>query len=309
MKILCITHSEDMDGILCGSIIKHFTNGVEIIETDYSNLEYNLSRAILNRHFYDEIIICDICFWKESTQRLLTQLCETGTKVIIFDHHIDTLNYVTNSNLDIECYIATHNVDICVSASFWVAWYYAVKIKQSITQFKLVDELIKAVSDWDTLQWLIDDNNTAKYLQTHTCANGLEWFKSLCIECFTTDEPLTLIELIDKLSVADTATLHSDYELMVKRHSNLLCINSNTHYVVELPDGYDYETFSCFVYDIMETLNIDVVMSVDGNSLRVNSRIKSIDYLLLKLGIPLHQTNPYYCSHNLADCMENLLKL
>ncbi len=91
LNIKCISHSEDVDGLVCASLVKMAKNA-DIVLADYSTLKSELDK--IDRNNTDQLYLCDMSLG----DHLIPSLNRVGreTAIILIDHHPlkDSMRYI-----------------------------------------------------------------------------------------------------------------------------------------------------------------------------------------------------------------------
>ncbi len=129
LKSICISHKEDVDGLVSAALIQNALKVKNIFLTDYPSLlnilDYAISICLKNKKF-SRIFICDLGLNKKN-QEIFIQKLQTlilnDIKIIYIDHHY-LEDPIKNKLKEIGVQLI-HNIDECTSVQI----YYLCKSK------------------------------------------------------------------------------------------------------------------------------------------------------------------------------------
>lgn len=121
MVVVCISHKEDVDGIVSASMIKNLFNTITYL-VDYTDLMRTLE-MVARREDLERLFICDLGLSKANEKRFLRivgTLRGRGVEVRYIDHH-DLQDAIKNELISHGVDL-THTIDECTSVQIYSAF-------------------------------------------------------------------------------------------------------------------------------------------------------------------------------------------
>lgn len=119
---VCISHKEDVDGIISAALINAAFNTTAIILVDYPNLISSLVRLSAADFLpkFDEIFVSDLGLSKKNEGQFMDiagKMISNGTRVVYIDHHyLDVETMLSLKNLGVSL---IHSVEECTSVQIY----------------------------------------------------------------------------------------------------------------------------------------------------------------------------------------------
>lgn len=150
----------DLDGLGCGLLAKlAFKDEVDIVYCTYRNLDYRVKK-FLDHHDHKQamVYITDLSVNKENELKLAKRY-ESTKKVQMIDHHVTALHFNKYNWAFVKPEYESGKKTCATSLL-----YEFLVDKQFIQAKKSIDEFVELVRQYDTWEWEINNNLTAKRL-------------------------------------------------------------------------------------------------------------------------------------------------
>lgn len=179
-KIYHITHGVDMDGITCTALIERLNTTVyeRVLVRLYSRLydELRLAQQKLDAGYI--VVISDLCFYEEKVINYMKSLLKKyENQIIILDHHVETIQLLKEMKDSINLGYSQLTIEYAnpVNSAAYITYRFVQEVDSSI---HISEELIRAVSDWDTFN-ICEDVTLPYVLQIYFMTHGTKKFISL----------------------------------------------------------------------------------------------------------------------------------
>ncbi|MGG4268077.1 DHH family phosphoesterase [Peribacillus simplex] len=183
------THN-DLDGVGCGIIAKlAFGEEVVVSYNSIGRLNQNVGAFLEQAKIEDTLIVTDLSV-DEDNEKMITQFVEDGGKALLIDHHKSALHL----NEHDWASVTVEQEDGKQTAATSLFYQYAVENKW-LEPSSIVAEFVELVRQYDTWEWEVNKNSTAKRLNDLFFMIPIEEFEMKIANKLSTAKSFTFDEV------------------------------------------------------------------------------------------------------------------
>lgn len=219
------THN-DLDGVGCGIIAKlAFGEDVVVSYNSISHLNTQVEAFLNEEEQSGHLIITDLAV-NDGNEKRISQYVEKGGKALLIDHHKTALHLNKNSWAE----VTVEQEDGKLTSATSLFYQYALK-QGWLKSSPIIDEFVELVRQYDTWEWEVNENLTAKRLNDLFFMFSIEEFEEKVVQKLMTAHMFTFDEAEQTLLNVEEARVER-YIKRKKREVYQVTINDHVAGVV-----------------------------------------------------------------------------
>lgn len=205
MKVLLLTHSQDIDGIGCAILASKSFKDCKIEPTKTFDITNNVGKYIDSKEIYkyDKIYVTDLCI-KEPLLKFIDNDKELKDKLLVLDHHKTEIEEGNNKYDFINIIIEN---DMGVKESGTSLFYKYLLDNNYLEESKILNEIVEWTRQYDVWDWQKENNYNAKKLHI------LLDFETSIINKFEKNVLKEISEIVEKIKVITLNINDFDYRI------------------------------------------------------------------------------------------------
>lgn len=288
MKVINITHGDDMDGTFCGELLKLAYRDCTVIYADYTEL---LDKLVQLREELDKlsekpiVYITDLSISGEVLQNEIKMLTKYCHDLVIVDHHKSSESFIDANS-------ETYSTSLCkvtqhgkrVSATGLLFSLLKSRIPNTI-DIDSLQAICDAISDWDTWEWKTSKNVYSKQLNT-LYAIDQNFTLELLLDICSTQTSRKLDTLLSHDFDKEIANLMSDFKEIIRTTGSVVTLDNLQVTQFKLPKGKSISNYLPVLDTLLDT-TIQVAIIIDNTVVRITSNHHDITPVLCEMRIPI----------------------
>lgn len=184
----------DLDGVGCGIVAKlAWGNEVKVSYNSIGRLNHQVAGFLENATEMDTLIITDLSV-NEENEKKINEYVAAGGKALLIDHHKTALHL----NEHAWASVTVEQEDGKLTSATSLLYDYLVK-KDLLTKTKGADAFVELVRQYDTWEWDVNQNFTAKKLNDLFFMISIDEFEGKVLTKLNSSEPFQFDEIESKL--------------------------------------------------------------------------------------------------------------